>query len=245
MVWYRYMPKLQKILAVGCVCALLCGLPFPAQAQKWNIFKKLMQPQRLSALTVVAQAKIRRVLWRAALRQRPEHFRTVTQQNGNYLFFSPKALLPKPIMLHSSAKIPLFPFQENEKEMYRGMRLDADGKQLRHILHHGLQVSQSHYYSYASYDGKKYPPGTKAIYASMNPHAAIFYATSTEAKAPPFLPVILHLKRVGWTAYVSIPHDIPPSWIYRVSALLKINGRLVWGELKLNKQDHFVFTPYK
>ena len=58
-----------------------------------------------------------------------------------------------------------------------------------------------------------------------------------------YLPVVLHLKRVSDDYIISVPHNIPPSWIYRVSALLRINGQLTWGELKL-ENNTFHFTPY-
>ena len=238
--------QFKTIFLTGCLSALVCVAAPNAYAQKWNFLKKGLLPGKVQILTAAAQSKIRRALVRAALLNRPSHFRTVTRAVNTYSFISPKRLLPKPLLLRNRDRIPPLPFEENEKVMFRGMRLDADGKQLRHILRHGMEVSKSHYTCYEPYDGRSYPPGTKAIYAALNPQSAVFFATSLQSSTDekPFLSVVFHLKRVGWGVYVSVPHDIPPAWIYRVSALFRLNGQLTWGELKMDRDGYFTFTPY-
>ena len=64
--------------------------------------------------------------------------------------------------------------------MFRGMRLDADGKQLRHILRAGMEVSKSHHFCMIPYQGKTYPPGTKAIYSALDPQNAVSFAIKTD-----------------------------------------------------------------
>lgn len=237
---------IRTVFFAGCLAAAACVAAPHADAQKWIFFKKPLLPGKVQILTAAAQAKIKRAIVRAALLNRPAHFRTVTRVADSYTFISPKLLLPKPVLLRDADRIPPLPVAKDEKIMFRGMRLDADGKQLRHILRYGMEVSKSHYPCYEPYDGRSYPRGTKAIYAAVDPQRALFFATYLKSGSAqtPFLPVVFHLKRVGWGVYVAIPHDVPPSWIYRVSALLKINGRLTWGELKMDRKGRFTFTPY-
>ena len=216
----------------------------PAHAQRWNPFKKGFLPSKVEALSVSAQHKIKRALLRAEALKRTSRFYEATFQNGRYTFRSPKALVPAVKTMTSVQNLPPFPFEVNPSEMYRGMVLDADGKQLRYILRRGMKVSKSHYNHYDAYNGKSYPSGTKAIYSAQDPRSAVFYLLKPKTRTTRYLPVIFHLKRVGHGYYISVPHDIPPQWIYRVSALLKINGRLTWGELQLDRHNNFVFTPY-
>lgn len=224
--------------------APLMFTPTDLHAQKWNSLKKALSAKpRWGALTTSARTQIKRAVVRAARRNVPPDFRHVTYQKGVYSFFSPKALLPNVSQMTSQDHLPSLPFAENDREMYRGMVLDADGKQLRSILSHGLKTAKSHHENFHAYDGKKYPKGTKAIYATINPNGAVFYVLKPAGQTSRYLPVVLHLKRVSDDYIISVPHNIPPSWIYRVSALLRINGQLTWGELKL-ENNTFHFTPY-
>lgn len=227
-----------------CLCCTLASQP--VHAQKWNFFKSGLSAPRVRMFSVATQAKIKRAIWRAALLRRPDHFRTITCLPGGYSFISPKALLPKPSMLKRQDKIPPLPFKGSELLMFRGMRLDADGKQLRHILRAGMKVSKSHHFCMIPYQGKTYPPGTKAIYTALDPQNAVSFAIKTDddLDKKPFLPVVFHLKRTDWGTFVAVPHDIPSSWIYHVSALLQIDGRLTWGEITLGPNGHFTFMPY-
>ncbi len=139
--------------------------------------------------------------------------------------------------------LPPFPLPQADTELYRGMTLDASGKQLRHIFKYGLEVSKTHSINFAAYDGRQYPDYQKAIYASPDISLAASFAVN-DTRYDKHIPVIIHLKRVSDTRIVSIPHDIPPSWIYRISALLTIKGKSMWGEIRLDENGNFVFLPY-
>ena len=137
--------------------------------------------------------------------------------------------------------------------MYRGLALDINGKELRTILKEGMPVETSHFpILHGAYDGKTYGHNKKALFATTDPLLASTYAQMNRFRQDGtlFLPVVLHLKRVGKDPLpgaertVEIPHDIPASWIYKVSALLNVNGQLRWGELKLDGKDGFLFSPY-
>lgn len=140
-------------------------------------------------------------------------------------------------------RLPAFPLPEQETELYRGMTLDATGQQLRHILKQGLEVSKTHSRNFAAYDGRQYPDNQKAIYATPDLKLALSFALEG-TRFDDHIPVIIHLKRVSNERIVSIPHDVPLSWIHRVSALLIIKGHPVWGEIRLAQDERFVFLPY-
>ncbi len=227
----------------GFKCLLLAGLSIfisvsPSYAAKGNSLKKIIQ----AATRQTGDPLVTQKILEANLASK---IAFQTWPAGNLLQFSaPTKYLPSVKKMQSLKKVPPFPLQENPREMYRGMTLDAEGKALRQILKNGLEVSKSHYENFDAYDGKEYPEGTKAIYASTNPKHALWYILAEEPGQSPYLPVILHLKRVGKGETVSVPHDIPPSWIYRVSALLEEEGALTWGELKLDPNGNFIFIPY-
>ena len=221
---------------------LFCLLGFApcAHAQKWKAVKEALVPARAKVVFYAVQRKVESAMLRAAAQRTV--FAPVRTKNHALRISSLSQFAPENAEILRGHGLPPFPLLEKENEMYRGMVLDPDGKDLRYILQHGLEVSKSHYENFAAYDGKEYPDGILAIYAAHKvSHAESFlYA---EAGVKTYLPVIFHLKKLGWRGIVSVPHDIPPSWIYRVSAILKINGRLTWGELKVEK-GQFIFIPY-
>lgn len=221
------------------LCLLLAS-PF-SYAQKWRTLKKALFPSRIQATSIKVQAQIERALSRAISAQitKPPHIRLVLEKSSMPV---PELSLPTGYLLACSGPFPPFPFKPNNNEMYRGMVLESNGLALRHILKHGLEVNKSHYENFAAYNGIQYPEGTKAIYATLKPEIAMRFILADNDRV--YLPIILHLKKVGWRDIVSIPHDIPPSWIRQVSTLLKVDGKLRWGELKLNKEGDFLFLPY-
>ncbi len=159
-------------------------------------------------------------------------------------------VLPVPVRLANS---PVFPLESQPHEMYRGMALDLHGNELRTILKDGMPVETSHFpIWFGSYDGKPYSEETKALFATTDPLLASTYAQMNRFRKDGnlFLPVVFHIKRLGKDIdpgeerTVEIPHDIPPEWIYKVSVLLSVDGKLCWGELKLDGEDGFLFTPY-
>ena len=226
---------MKKFLGVFFVFLAL-GVAPSVQAQKWQSVKKMLGGPKTKISYFSVRSKTEAAVLRAAAQRAV--LAPVETKNNEILISSLSQFAPE-IKRYGR---PPFPLAENENEMYRGMVLDADGKDLRYILQHGLEVSKSHYENFAAYDGKEYPDGTLAIYAS---HKVKIAETFLYAKVgvETYLPVILHLKKLGWRSIVSVPHDIPPSWIYRVSAILKINGRLTWGELKI-RNNEFIFIPY-
>lgn len=234
---------MKPFLNILLVLFILSATP-SVQAQKWQGVKKLFSTQKAKVSLVSVQKKAKEAVFRAWAKTHSVPYIAQVVIGGeahHYTSLSP--LLPKGNEV--SLRVPPFPLPENRKEMYRGMRLGADGKDLLYILKNGLETSKSHYYEDGmSYDGKIYPSGTKAIYVTTDPELAVFYMCKTK-HSDSYLPVLLHLKSVVGTKDVaySIPHDIPASWICRVSALLKVNGRLTWGELKV-KDNTFIFTPY-
>lgn len=233
---------MKKFLGVFFVFLAL-GVAPSVQAQKWQSVKKMLGGPKTKISYFSVRSKTEAAVLRAvkSSQLKPISFRNF---GGNALLeiSSLETFAPSKEDLSSSSSIPAFAFQANEKEMYRGMALPADGKDLCFIMQNGLKVSKSHYENFAAYDGRNYPDGTKAIYAAFQPQHALRFIF-TDQDCPSYIPVIFHLKKLGWRDFVSVPHDIPPSWIYRVSAILKINGRLTWGELKI-KNNEFIFIPY-
>lgn len=233
---------MKKFLGVFCVFLVL-GVAPSVQAQKWQSVKKMLCGPKTKISYFSARSKVEAAVL-CAVKSGQIKALPSRAAGGKVLLKTPSlaAFAPAKEDLPSLSAIPAFAFQPNEKEMYRGMALPPDGEDLRFIMQNGLKVSKSHYENFAAYDGRDYPDGTKAIYASFQPKYAVRFIFA-EQDWPSYIPVILHLKKLGWRDFVSVPHDIPPSWIYRVSALLKVNGRLTWGELKI-KNKEFIFTPY-
>ena len=213
----------------------------------------------ISALLAIASLSTQAQPLRAGIKFRP-HLTSVSFRCGVARLLAKKRqqtprpvrmrVLPVPARLHNA---PTFPLPSHPREMYRGLALDLHGKELRTILQKGMPVETSHFpIWFGSYDGKAYSGDTKALFATTDPLLASTYAQMNRFRKDGdlFLPVVLHLKRVGkdiapgQERTVEIPHDIPPTWIYKVSALLSVNGKLRWGELKLDGEDHFLFLPY-
>lgn len=233
---------MKPFLNILLVLFILCAAP-SVQAQKWQGVKKLFSTQKAKVSLVDVQNKAKEAISRAWAKHRSPYAVQVVIGGNVRNYKSLSSLLPHKEEVYQ--KLPLFPLPSKHKEIYRGMMLGSDGEDLLYILKNGLETSKSHYYEDGmSYDEKIYPSCTKAIYVTTDPELAVFYMAKTQNSAA-YLPVLLHLKSVVGTKDVaySIPHDIPPSLIYRVSALLKIDGRLTWGELKV-KDDTFVFIPY-
>ena len=213
-------------------------LPSPANAQPWGIVaKSAVKPP------VVLPQVVRQIAREAVL------FDVKNLVGQTTLAFSAQQL-PLPDM---NARIPNLSLQQmSPHEMYRGMSLDGKGADLQHILQQGLELSKSHYtIQYGTYDMKPYPDDTLAIFATTDLSLATEYAVKGAfQKGKKFLPVVFHLKYVGpqngaTRLYsVEIPHDVPPEWIYKVSALLEINGKPRWGELKMGPDNLFFFSPY-
>ncbi len=227
--------------AVGLL--LLAGVCSPQlYAKKWTLLPKAARTPVSAAASARLRAALLRQVHTSVLRQaafRP----TLWKTRQAYHFVSPAKLLPSVRALQSSYRVPDFPFHISDTEMYRGMALENPSDDLRHILKYGLEVSKSHFEAFGAYNGTASQLGGKGIYATTLPHLAQRYSLREDAQKP-YLPVIVHLKRVGNESIVSIPHTIPPSWIVRISALLQINGKLVWGELKPEPNGQFIFTPY-
>ena len=216
-------------LLLGCFLPLLLLLPAQAQLRGANI-------RRVSSWRPVTSA--------------PADIQPIVEQLVKQRVFptSPVKVyrldrlpdcLPTPIQL------PAFPLPQNINNMYRGMALEYPNEQLMNIWRNGLEVSKCHAENFASYDGIQSPCAEPAIYASTDPGLALGY-TNVRLNDPTNarFPVLFHLKRVGNSLTVSIPHDVPPHWIEHVSTVLQVDGQLRWGELKLNEAGQFLFIPY-
>ena len=211
---------------------ILLGCFFPAATSYAQIGKYL---PRLVKPAQTIRATVQRMLGRVAQTS------ALPAASIAPLVFSPGQTLPAlaggtPFSIHP------YPLPELSTEMYRGMKLDVKGEQLRYILKNGLEVDKTSAYLRESYDGKIYPPGTKAIFASDWVEEATAFAHPVQDT--PVLSVVFHLKRVGKSFPAQIPHDIPTSWIYRVSAWLLVNGEARWGEIQLDKENNLIFKPY-
>lgn len=160
------------------------------------------------------------------------------QENISPIIFAPGQSLP---VLPGNSFVSRYPLAGLPTEMYRGMRLDVKGAQLRNILRNGLEVDKTRSFLREAYNGKTYPPDAKAIFASTWLEEAITFANYGFDDE---LPVLFHLKRVGNSSLIQVPHNIPLSWIYRVSVCLQIDGEPRWGEIKLDAEDNLIFTPY-
>ena len=230
-------------LFVLCILAF-CSAITPAYAQNGKMIKKLLPALQMKALPDAVQARLERTVSQAAAARVFVAPRQLLPATAIHLHGKTSQLLPPVSRMAEVKYLPPFPFKEQPAVMYRGMRLPANGTELRHILRHGFEVEKSNHENFMAYDGKFYPPGTKAIFASRNPLYAVYYTTTTKPMKEPYFPIVFHMKRVGTEDIISIPHDVPASWIYQVSALLEVDGYLMWGELKLDANDQFVFLPY-
>ncbi len=221
-----------------CLAGVLLYLPaVPAQAQPQKFFKSLCA--RCERKLQAARANAYNALTRKAVRTRLER-RAKTLCGDEYLLHD---LTPYTAFYAREPHIPPFPLEAAPDEIYRGMTLNADGADLRHILKKGMEVSKCHYENFRAYNRKQYPDGQKAVYATPRLKTAVDFALD-DTRFDRHLPVVFHLKKVSDDIFVSIPHDVPPSWIYRVSALLTLNGHAVWGEIIPHKNG-FIFRPYK
>ena len=228
------------------ICSCFCTQPVQAQASIKKWIKTVCQ--RCKKETPAAHTNFQSLLVRRAYTARVKNIPVYT--------------IPVPLEVKNPARplklsslenatayyayvrnLPSFPLLAQETEIYRGMTLDSSGQELRHILKNGLEVSKTHSLNFSAYDGKQYPDYQKAIYATPQLPLALTFALN-DVRFDKHIPVIIHLKRVSDNRITSIPHDVPVSWIRRVSALLTINGYTLWGEIRLTQDDKFLFIPY-
>lgn len=223
--------NMKIFLSFLCILLLIGGAAPRAYAQP--PIKKIFQTigQRFSKKLNPIQAQIKKVLSRktnSAAKKSPYIFTSLEETSAYYAHMR---------------RVPPFPLPQQKDEIYRGMALNASGQELRHILKNGLEVSKTHSLNFSAYDGKQYPDYQKAIYATPQLPLALTFALN-DVRFDKHIPVIIHLKRVSDNRITSIPHDVPVSWIRRVSALLTINGYTLWGEIRLTQDDKFLFIPY-
>ena len=226
---------LYRSLLVG-LCMLLAGTSVRAQLRP-ELVPELMQAA--TQTPAAARAVILSDYVREGLA------RLVTQHIGYPV--SPTQVYRMKALPHGITNYPtgFFPLPADEETMYRGMALDNPNEQLKNIFKNGLEVTKCRAENFASYDGINSSCTATAIYASTDPNLALGYTTARLAESPKTrFPVLLHLKRLGNSLMISVPHDIPPQWIFRISTVLPINGQLRWGELKLDETEHFIFIPY-
>ena len=213
---------------LGCFLLLFSLIPAHAQLRT-GVLRTPPLAKTATALTGL-ETLVERAVEQSVLRTTPSRIYRLARL-PNYL--------PTPVQL------PAFPLPQNVNNMYRGMALEFPNEQLKHIWKNGLEVYKCKAGNFAAYDGINSACAEPAIYASTDPDLALGY-TSIRVNDPTNarFPVLFHLKRLGNSLTISIPHDVPPQWIEHVSTVLWVDGQLRWGELELDDSNHFIFTPY-
>ncbi len=153
---------------------------------------------------------------------------------------------------------PAYPFTNPKRVFYRGISVSSDG--LRNILKNGLRAKDSgtHHsdFDIITYQTKaildlaqKDARDAKNICLIDDSRRAADYAIR-RLEDLRHVPIVIQVKK-------DIPHqlnpagagvlsagDITPDKIVRVSALLTLNGRAVWGDVSMSPEGEFLFRPY-
>lgn len=155
--------------------------------------------------------------------------------------------------------LPSYPFNNPYRVFYRGISIDEDG--LRNILQNGLrsQDSGTHHNDFAvfTYQSKALVDMANQAIGENKNICLISKAKQAESyalrrsKIDGKTPLVIQVKN-------TIPHqrnpmgmgvlsagDIPLNQIVRISALLPVDGTLVWGDISLTPTGDFLFTPYE
>ena len=124
-------------------------------------------------------------------------------------------------------------------DLLRGMRLSADGKDLRNIFKNGLDVNKA-------YD---YQTAWPVLHFSQDPDFAVRFAMSEEKP----ISIMLHVGGLIPPHYrtqrlhiqeFTTPKSIPTKQIMQISAFLKVGKKPCWGQLDLLPSGNFLFRPY-
>ena len=124
-------------------------------------------------------------------------------------------------------------------DLLRGMRLHADGEDLRNIFKNGLDVNKA-------YD---YQTAWPVLHFSQNPDFAVRFAMSEEKP----IAIMLHVGGLLPPHYrtqrlhiqeFTTPKSIPTKRIMQISAFLKVGKTPCWGQLDLLPSGNFLFRPY-
>lgn len=156
-------------------------------------------------------------------------------------------------------EVPPYPFTNPKRVFYRGISVDEEG--LRNILYNGLRAQDSgtHHSDFAifTYQNKtlldmanQMIGENKNICLISDPQRAQAYAlrrAETDGKTPVVIqvkntiPVIINPVGAG----VLATGNISASQILRVSALIPVNGTLMWGDIHITPAGDFAFKPYE
>ncbi len=149
-------------------------------------------------------------------------------------------------------EIPLLPFVERPGYLYRGLGLSADGERLRNIFQNGLRVQDvgqnsnylamalaSNPHSAAALSGVKYTNLTH------QPSRAVSYALRNAKAFQDGIPVVVTVTGAeDYGSVVQISHDIAPSQIESVFALLNIDSKPTWCLVEY-QDGQFIITPFE
>lgn len=129
--------------------------------------------------------------------------------------------------------LPPYPAELFPGDMARGMVLEKPEESLPEIFSQGLLTKRA---------GIDAWTGKRLIFMVNNTPIALKYARTDT----PGVPVIVHIDGFNGEAnyMTDSAHDIPASQIIRISALLNIGGKPIWGQLT-PAADGFLFHPYK
>ena len=137
-----------------------------------------------------------------------------------------------PFLPARARHLPAYPAALFPGDVARGMVLKNPAKDLREIFKQGLLARRS---------GVDAWTGKRVIFMVNSTDIAALY-TRTDT---PGLPVLVHISGFnGQQNYMpETSQDIPADRVVRVSALLKLDGKAVWGQLT-PAADGFLFHPY-
>ncbi len=152
-----------------------------------------------------------------------------------------------------TAIIPALPFTQRPDYLYRGLGLQEDGAALANILQNGLRVEDAGNYSDKLLLSLAITPEDASLISAhkytnltSSPQMALRYALKNKRRcAKNVLPVIVAVQgEAEYTTVVRVQHDIAPTHIPYVIALLQINGTSTWCRIE-QAQDGFLVTPYE
>lgn len=238
-------------------------LPSLVHAQKWNIWKGLrngsssmasqltqkvalsqrkyfakqyylFSPQEMSRISLYLKQTQNLSAEQAqeALRARPaafaKQFAIPAVKKSKMLSIDNFAPYQTSYRLH----LPAYPVSLFPGDMVRGMVLHNPEKELARIFNEGLLLSLC----------QKTPGNKRLIFMTNTISLATRYARVRE----PGVPIMIHIHGFnGEDNYITASEqDISPSQIVRVSALLNLNGKPVWGQV-VPHGERFLFYPYK
>ncbi|WP_424244293.1 hypothetical protein Dip510_001501 [Elusimicrobium posterum] len=145
-----------------------------------------------------------------------------------------------------------YPLDAVAGELYRGMALNQ--KSIENIKENGVRRRDLGRYTGAHViPGNIYSMGGGGIWTSEDPTIAAQTYASGRLTLKKGIPTVVHIDRSMTQGFYNIDgldgiysmQDVPANAIKRISVMLKIDGKLRWGQLDLNAAGQSVFKPYK